>query len=150
MPENFNALLGIRLVRRHSDGVTVDCPLRPDLMNFAGIVHGGVVASLADVAVGQAIGDHFNRKRRATTVEMKISFLRPVSGRLLVARAKLLRVGNHLCVGQVDLFDDSGKQCGAALVTYMLLEGEPEYNTALPAIRRAARSAKASGASSKR
>lgn len=147
---NFNELIGIRVVSRHPDGVTVSCPLRPELTNFAGVVHGGVIASLADVAVGQAIGEHFKRKRRATTVEMKINFLRPVSGGRLVARAKLLRVGAHLCIGQVDLFDDRKKRCGAALVTYMLLDGEPGYSTALPSTRRAAKSAKADGASSRR
>lgn len=148
--DNFNALVGIRLVRNHRDGVTVDCPLRPELMNFAGVVHGGVIASLADVAVGQAIGEHFGRKRRATTVEMKINFLRPVSGGRLVARARLLRIGVHLCIGQVDLFDDRRNRCGAALVTYMLLDGVPVYSTALPSTRRAAKSSKADGASSKR
>ena len=117
----FNRTLGIRLVRRHRDGVTIECALRPELLNNEGVLHGGVTATLADSAVGIAIGNYFAGARSATTVEMKINYLRPVAGGKIVARARLLRVGQTLCVGRVDLFDARRRQVAAALVTYMLL-----------------------------
>ena len=82
---DFNRHVGIRVVGRHADGVTVDCALRPELMNFSGILHGGVTATLADVAVGQALTHHL--KRPATTVELKINYLLPVTGRKVRARS---------------------------------------------------------------
>jgi uncharacterized protein (TIGR00369 family) len=51
---NFNQYLGIRIASRHRDGITIECRLRKELLNFAGVIHGGVTATLADVAVGQA------------------------------------------------------------------------------------------------
>lgn len=119
---NFNSLVGIRLVACHRDGVTIDCALRPELLNFQGVLHGGVTATLADVAVGMAITHHFGGRSKQTTVEMKINFLRPATGRKVRARARLLKVGTKLTIGQVDLFDDTKGRIGAALVTYMLLE----------------------------
>jgi len=122
---NFNSLVGLRLVACHRDGVTIDCALRPELLNFHGVLHGGVTATLADVAVGMAITHHFGGRSRQTTVEMKINFLRPVTGHKVRARARLLKVGTKLTIGQVDLFDDAKRRVGAALVTYMLLETPP-------------------------
>src|SRR5450432_3099707 len=54
----FNALVGLRLVRLHKDGVTIECALRPELLNGSGVLHGGVTATLADVAVGMALARH--------------------------------------------------------------------------------------------
>ena len=117
----FNASLGIRVARVHADGVTIECPVRDDLRNRSGVLHGGVSATLADVAVGVSLSRHFGNQRPATTAEMKINYFRPVAAGKLVARARLLRVGSHLCVGQVDLFDAEKNRVGVALVTYMLL-----------------------------
>jgi uncharacterized protein (TIGR00369 family) len=118
----FNRLVGIRLVRVHRDGVTIDCKLRPELLNVAGVLHGGVTATLADAAVGIAITQRVGRTGAATTVEMKLNYLRPVSGRKITARARLLRMGSTLCIGRVDMFDDAKELVSTALVTYMLLK----------------------------
>ena len=118
----FHELVGIRLVRIHRDGVTIECKVRPELLNASGVLHGGVTATLADAAVGMAITQRLGRAGAATTVEMKLNYLRPVSGRKITARARLLRVGSTLCVGRVDIFDDGEELVGTALVTYMLLK----------------------------
>jgi uncharacterized protein (TIGR00369 family) len=124
----FNAYLGVRLVRLHADGVTIECRLRPELMNASGVLHGGVTATLADVAVGMALARHLGRPRAATTVELKINYLRPVSSGRVMARSHLLRVGSTLCSGRVDLFDGDKNLVGAALVTYMLLGADGRGN----------------------
>ena len=117
----FNKLLGVRIVRRHSDGVTIECKLRDELMNAAGVVHGGVLATMADTAMGISIHNHFGGRRPITTTEMKINYLRPVKHGKAVARAHILRVGKTLCVGRVDLFDAGRKLSAVAIVTYILL-----------------------------
>src|SRR5579863_1265401 len=118
----FNELVGIRLARVHKDGVTIDCKLRPELLNAHGILHGGVTATLADAAVGIAISLKVGRPRAPTTVELKLNYLRPVSGVKITARSRLLRMGTTLCIGRVDLFDDAKELVGTALCTYMLLK----------------------------
>jgi len=47
----FNNYLGIRLVRFHDEGVEIECPLRPQLMNGAGVLHGGVNRALLGRAI---------------------------------------------------------------------------------------------------
>ncbi|MBI1789246.1 MAG: PaaI family thioesterase [Acidobacteria bacterium] len=117
----FNRLLGLRVARTHRDGITIECTLREELHNMAGVLHGGVTATLADAAVGMAIHHHFKGVRRATTVEMKINYFLPIDHGKVRARAHLIRTGSTLCVGRVDIFDARKRLAGAALVTYMLL-----------------------------
>jgi uncharacterized protein (TIGR00369 family) len=118
----FNTLLGIKLTRVHRDGVTIECALRHELTNSAGVAHGGVAAAIADVAVGMALNRHFGGNRPITTVEMKINYFLPATDGQIFARSRLLRIGSTLCVGSVDLTNTEGKQLGTALVTYMLLD----------------------------
>ena len=120
----FNELLGIQLHRTHADGVTIRCKLRDALMNGAEVLHGGVTATLADVAVAVAIHHRFGGSRPITTVELKINYFRPISAGTLYARASLLRVGGTICVGRVDLTDDQKRDVGVAIVTYIFLNGQ--------------------------
>jgi len=119
----FNYLLGLELVRAHKDGLTIQCKLRPELMNSAGTLHGGVTAAVADAAVGSALYFHFGGQRRFTTVELKVNYFRPVTEGRIVARSHLVRLGSSICVGRVDLFDAQKKSVGLAVVTYMLIDG---------------------------
>lgn len=121
----FNRLLGMRVARVHKDGVTVECPMRPDLANAAGGMHGGVFATLADAAVGISLQRYFEGMRPITTVELKINYFRPVTEGRVFARARLVRVGATICVGSVHLTNDHGREVGAALVTYMILTDRP-------------------------
>jgi acyl-CoA thioesterase len=118
----FNKLIGIRVVRRHPDGVTIDCPMTDQLRNGAGVMHGGVMATLADVAVGVGLASHFGRRYPITTTDIKINYLRPIADGKIVARSHVLRVGKRLCVGRVDMFDTKRQLVAAAIVTYILLE----------------------------
>ena len=117
----FNSHVGMRLVRLHKDGVTIECQIRPELLNGSGMLHGGVTATLADVAVGMALARHLGRLRSVTTVEMKINYLRPVANGKVTARSHLVKVGSRLCCGRVEISDAEGRPVGAALLTYMIL-----------------------------
>lgn len=117
----FNALLGIRVTRLHADGVTIECKVRDPLRNLAGVLHGGVTATMVDAAVGIALVRHFRGLRPFTTIDLTITYMRPVIEGKITARSHLLRIGARLCVGRVDVFH-AGRLAATALVTYMLLD----------------------------
>lgn len=119
---HFNQLLGVRVVDKHDDGVTVECPVREDLLNPRGVVHGGVTTSVADSAMGIALTRHFGREQSVTTIELKINFLRPVVEGKIVARARIVRAGRRICVGRVDVSNGEGKAIAVALMTFAVLE----------------------------
>ncbi len=116
----FNHHLGLRVTRVYKDGLTLECEVRPEMTNGLGTLHGGVTASLVDAAVGIAvIGARGGAP--ATTVEMKLNYLRPATHGKVRARARLLKVGRTLAVGSVDVHDAHGHAIATALLTYMLL-----------------------------
>jgi uncharacterized protein (TIGR00369 family) len=117
----FNSLLGIRPVRGHKDGLTIECAVRKDLLNTAGVLHGGVTATVADAAAGMSIARLTGGKKRITTIEMKLNYFRPVAEGKLRARAYVIRLGSQIAVARVDLYDHKKNLAGAALVTYMIL-----------------------------
>jgi uncharacterized protein (TIGR00369 family) len=117
----FNKLIGLRVVRTHADGVTLECEMRDELRNVAGVMHGGVAATLADAAVGIALASHFGGRRPCTTTDLKVNYLRPIAHGKIVARSHLVRIGKNLCVGRVDMSDAQRKLAAVAIVTYMLL-----------------------------
>src|SRR5580658_9600747 len=117
----FENSLALRVVRKHRDGVTVHCPIREDYMNSQGVLHGGLIASVADEAAWHALIHAYKGDRNATTTELKVNYLRPIVGSKVVARAYVLRAGKLLCLLCVDLFDTEKRLSAVGLVTYMLL-----------------------------
>jgi uncharacterized protein (TIGR00369 family) len=117
----FSRLLGVRLVRLHANGITISCKVTDLLRNRSGALHGGVSASLADIAVGVSVYRHLGDRRPIATTDLKINYFLPVTEGRLFARSHLLRVGRRLCVGRVDLSDERKQSVGIAVVTYVIL-----------------------------
>ena len=118
----FEHSLSLRVTRKHRDGVTVECPLAPAFLNSTGVLHGGIIASIADEAAWHAMLHAYPRDQLATTTELKVNYLRPMSGNKVLARAYTLRSGKTLHVSRVDIFDAHKRLAAVALVTYMLLQ----------------------------
>ena len=118
----FEDTLAIKVTRKHKDGVTISCPLRPDYVNSQGVLHGGIIASIADEAAWHAMLHAYKGRHNATTSELKINYLRPIPMSKVVARAFSLRAGKTLFVSRVDIFDSEKRLAAVGVVTYMLLK----------------------------
>jgi len=117
----FEDTLAIRVLRKHKDGVTVACTLEPNFVNSQGVLHGGVIASIADEAAWHAMLHAYQGKHNGTTSELKINYLRPIAVTKAIARAYVLRAGKTLFVSRVDIFDAEKRLAAVGIVTYMLL-----------------------------
>lgn len=89
-----------------------------------GVVHGGVLAALADTAGGMATYTVVSRGVRVATVEMKINFLEPVDRGMVVAEARVLRKGRNFAVVDCDVHHARGRLAAKALMTFSLDAGE--------------------------
>jgi uncharacterized protein (TIGR00369 family) len=117
----FNQLLGISLKTKHTDGVTIACEVRDDLRNAGGMLHGGVTATLVDVAVGMAAWHHLGERRPIATVELKLNYFLPIEQGRVTARARLLRTGSSLIVGSVEVKDARKRLAAFGIATYKIL-----------------------------
>ncbi len=73
----FNAHLGIEVVAAHEDGMTISLEMRPEMRNGHGVLHGGVIATLADVALGVVLKPRVTPKTATTIVPRHFCRLHP-------------------------------------------------------------------------
>ena len=106
-------------MEEHEDGVTIEMPIREELLNSNRVVHGGATAALVDAALGIAITRKW-KGRLVSTVEMKVNYLRPATEGKLTARSRFVKTGKTLVVGTVEVADDAGRGVAFGLLTYML------------------------------
>ena len=117
----FAKLLGIELDDIGPGTATLSLLVRKELKQNHGVVHGGAIASLIDTATAFAILSLLSPKERVTTVDLTISYLRPLTDGRMKAVARVLRAGRRLFVVSADIFDKDGKLTTTALSTYIKL-----------------------------
>jgi uncharacterized protein (TIGR00369 family) len=88
------------------------------------VVHGGVLATLADTAGGFASFLAAPAGSRVVTIEMKINFLEAVEHGEVRADARVLRLGKTTSVVDCELTDAGGRLVGKALMTFAVLKPE--------------------------
>lgn len=112
--------IGTRLVRYGKGEAELALTPRPDLLQFTGAVHGGVIGALADHAAGGAAATLLPAGQIAVTAEYKINFLAQAKGDEIIARAKVERAGKSLIVVGSSVYARRGTEetkCAVALVT---------------------------------
>lgn len=76
----FPQLLGLEIEDVRVDYCRMRMPFKPELLQAAGMVHGGAIASLLDTVVVPAVGAALPRDAAYSTVDMHIQFMRPIAG----------------------------------------------------------------------
>ena len=115
----FARLIGIELEDVQAGIATLAFNVREELKQNHGVVHGGAVASLIDSATAFAVISVLPPDERATTADLTISFLRPLTKGRARCAAKVLRAGRRLIVVSAELSDDAGNLTATALTTYI-------------------------------
>jgi len=69
--------------------------------------HGGVIASLIDLAGHAAVAVKIGRM--APTIDLRIDYMRPAEGDALFAHAKLLKAGRTVARADIDVRDSQGR-----------------------------------------
>ena len=97
----FSTWMGIELIEIKEGYSKIKMPVRKEMLNGFGIVHGGLAFSLADSAFAFACNSHNNL---SLALETSISFLKPVFiDDELTAEAKEIRNGKSTGVYIVDI-----------------------------------------------
>jgi 1,4-dihydroxy-2-naphthoyl-CoA hydrolase len=100
--------------------VVLEMPVDDRHKQIHGVVHGGVIAALADTAGGLATYMASPRGKRVATIEMKINYLEAVERGVLRAEARVVRLGAHIAVVDCDVRDHSRRLVGKALMTFFV------------------------------
>jgi len=120
------AWLQASLEELEPDYAVVKLPYRRELTNGSGTIHGGVLATLADTAVAFALSTSFDGKMGFATSDMTIHFLRRARGDVW-ARARIVKKGQRVNVGDVAIVDAAGQMLARALASYLLTTSSFAY-----------------------
>jgi len=104
-----------------SGQVVIRIPFSPTLLGAAGadFIHGGVIATLIDMAAHAAVAIRI--RRMAPTVDLRIDYLNPAAAADLTATAHALRVGRALARVDVEVTGPDGSLYAVGRGTFSTL-----------------------------
>ncbi|MFA6310457.1 MAG: thioesterase family protein [Sterolibacterium sp.] len=133
----FNKALAMKIVSMDPAAPVIRIDMRSDLVgNFMrGILHGGVISAVLDVACGlgamlsviekhiahgEPLEAQIGRFSRIGTIDLRVDYLRPGVGEWFVAKAEIMRSGNRVAVVRSELRNDSDELIAAAVAAYTI------------------------------
>lgn len=131
----FNKLLGLTVTRFDEEGAEVRFLWSEQLVGnpLQQILHGGVIASVLDVAgglmaVASALGrvsqvapeQLAERFGKMSTIDIRTDYLRPGRGQEFIATARVIRAGNKVAVCRMELHNEEGIHIALGTGTYLV------------------------------
>ncbi|MBC2714636.1 MAG: thioesterase family protein [Desulfobacteraceae bacterium] len=131
----FNTLVGLNVTKMTPEVVEVHTAMRQELIGntVQNILHGGVVATLLDVAGGlvamaQSIeklddlskDNVWDRLKHVGTIDLRIDYLLPGRGEEFFAYAYVIRHGKKVAVSRMELENEKGRQLAVGSGTYIV------------------------------
>jgi len=117
-PVGFDKHYGLEFVSIDDAEVRARVRVRPELLQPAGLVHGGVFASMAEsmtsIATWMAVREE---GRSAMGQSNQTSFLRPIVDGTIHATGRRRHRGRTTWVWEVDIVDDEGRLCALVRMT---------------------------------
>ena len=105
----FHSWAGIEVVDARSGSVTVSMTVTEQHVNLQGLVHGGMLAILADTACGLSIRSAMEPGRLHVTADLDIHYLAPAGPGRLLGRGQAVKVGRSLAFAEASIEDEEGR-----------------------------------------
>jgi uncharacterized protein (TIGR00369 family) len=114
----FPQFLGIEVEELRQDYARMRLPYRPEFRQPAGVVHGGVIASIIDTVVVPAVGSGYDAPHQLFTVDFQLRFLAAVVDDDLVAEGWVSQRGRRIVFCDAEVRGGSGILAATATLTY--------------------------------
>ena len=116
-----NRHFGFSLLTVGRGKAEVAMALKRSFLQEEGIVHGGVLTTLADTAAVYTIFPFLDDSESMSSIEFKMNFLRAASidDGSLTAKAKLVRRGRSVALAEVDVFQ-ARRLVAKGMFTYLV------------------------------
>jgi uncharacterized protein (TIGR00369 family) len=111
------------ILREVGEGTaTWEYTVDPAHFNPHGVLHGGVVMSLLDTAMGHAVSEAVMHQGRINAAaQFNIHFLLPIRGGVVRARSQVVKIGKRTAVVEGRALDQNGTVLALATATHSLL-----------------------------
>ncbi|MCL7942519.1 PaaI family thioesterase [Marinobacter sp. ATCH36] len=121
----FHSLLGYRQVSWEENEAVVELELAPQHLNLGGVIHGGVLTSLLDIAMAEAgtYCPYPGRMRKAITLSMATTFTGQCSAGTIRVTGRKRAGGNRIFNSTGEVHDDQGNLLAIAEGTFRIRSG---------------------------
>jgi 1,4-dihydroxy-2-naphthoyl-CoA hydrolase len=118
----FADFMGMKITHLSRDKVTAEMPVRDELENRMGVLHGGALMALADNLGGAATIANLPDGARTATIESKTNFFAPIPiGDTAHAECTPLHRGRSTMVWQTRVTRNDGKLCAIVTQTQIVI-----------------------------
>jgi len=114
----FPQFLGIEVEELRQDYARMRLAYRPEFRQPAGVVHGGVIASIIDTVVVPAVGSGYDTPQQLFTVDFQLRFLAAIVDDDLVAEGWVAQRGRRIVFCDAEVRGGSGMLAATATLTY--------------------------------
>lgn len=114
----FAQLMGMRLIDIRPNEAVIKIDMRDDLRQPAGVLHGGVTATLIDTAMAFAVITRLAPDERASTVDLTVHYLRPHFEGTFTCTGRVVRAGKRIFTVSAEVVNQDGKLIATAISTY--------------------------------
>ena len=121
----FHTWAGMDVVEASVGEVTVAMDVLEGHVNLQGLVHGGMLAILADTACGLSIRSAMEPGRLHVTTDLDIHYLAPAKPGRLFGRGKAVKVGRTLAFAEASIEDGEGRLFARAQSRFSVSGREP-------------------------
>ncbi len=133
----FNKVLGIAIddLDYETSQAVTSFNMTKDLIgnSIAGILHGGVTASVIDLTGGlsalisclklnedKPIDVIKKKVTSSATIDMRVDYLRPGKGRSFKCKSRIIRAGSRIVVAKIDLYNEIKTRIATGTATYLI------------------------------
>jgi len=123
----FYALLGPTLEVLADGRCEISLAPRAELGNSKGDLHGGVIASLFDLAMSQAVRSVYagrGEKINVSTIGLTVNYLAPSKGSVRVI-AQALRPGASIAYAEAEALNEEGESVARVSGNYRIIRPKP-------------------------
>ncbi len=121
----YPGLLGFYILEVKLDYARLRMPIRPELRQAGGVVHGGAIASLLDSAVVPAIGSRLASDAKFSTVDQHIQYIGPLVDEDAIAEGWVVRRGRRTVFCESEIRAEGTQRLVArSLLTYNVVPTE--------------------------
>jgi 1,4-dihydroxy-2-naphthoyl-CoA hydrolase len=115
---HFDALIGTEWLSDDPEGARARIPIRDDLRQPVGLMHGGVMSSLVESVCSRATAlAVLDDGMAAMGQSIGVSFIRPVTSGHAEVKAQARHRGRTTWVWDAEVLDADGKLCALAQMT---------------------------------
>jgi len=114
----FHNWIGMRLERVEPGEVEVALDVEPHHLNLVGLLHGGMIATLADTATGLAYRTVLQPATRHVTTHLSVTFLSPGRAGRVTARGRVLKTGGRFGYAEADVVGRDDELLARATATF--------------------------------